>query len=201
MYCMCTEKRFSGLKKALKSHKESKHEGIRYPCDQCEYAATRLGHLKSHKESKHEGCEGVRYPCDQCEHTFMAVSDMKKHKRSKHPCDQYSIIESHEKAELGVETNVDNVDQNESTTLRRKVNVKIQKLDYSEYLRSQNTVKPIQPVFVETSHMNVVDTEIKEEEITEEDPLSDTIQTSTSDALAMIETVTKAENDAEQMRV
>ena len=33
----------------------------------------------------------------------------------------------------------------------------------------------VDPVFIETSDMNVADTEIKKEEITEEDPLSDTI--------------------------
>ena len=45
----------------LKVHKQSKHEGIRYPCDMCEYAVTRQWVLKVHKESKHEG---NRYPCD-----------------------------------------------------------------------------------------------------------------------------------------
>ena len=45
----------------LKQHKESKHEGMRYPFDDCEYVATLVSHLKQHEESKHEG---VRYPCD-----------------------------------------------------------------------------------------------------------------------------------------
>jgi len=40
--------------------KKSKHEGSRYPCPQCEHAATTTGNLKLHVESKHEG---VRYPC------------------------------------------------------------------------------------------------------------------------------------------
>lgn len=48
----------------LKEHKKSKHDRIRYSCDQCEYAATKPSPLKTHMESKHEG---VRYPCDQCE--------------------------------------------------------------------------------------------------------------------------------------
>ena len=30
----------------LKRHKESLHEGIRNPCDECEYAATKLNDLK-----------------------------------------------------------------------------------------------------------------------------------------------------------
>ena len=38
----------------LKKHVESIHEGVRYPCKQCEYAATQAGDLKRHVESKHE---------------------------------------------------------------------------------------------------------------------------------------------------
>ena len=39
----------------LKIHKNFKHECIRYPCDQCDHAATTDGALKRHKESKHKG--------------------------------------------------------------------------------------------------------------------------------------------------
>ena len=48
----------------LNMHKERKHEGIRYPCDQCDYTATQASHLNRHKESKHEG---KNYSCDQCD--------------------------------------------------------------------------------------------------------------------------------------
>lgn len=34
-----------------------KHEGIRYPCDQCEYTTTDLSVQKGHKKSKHEGSD------------------------------------------------------------------------------------------------------------------------------------------------
>ena len=37
----------------LKRHKESKHEGITYPCDQCDLVATQAGSLKLHKKRKH----------------------------------------------------------------------------------------------------------------------------------------------------
>ena len=37
----------------LKTHKESKHEGIRYPCDQCDYIAKLPSYLKKHKRSRH----------------------------------------------------------------------------------------------------------------------------------------------------
>ena len=35
----------------LSQHIKSKHEGVRYPCDQCDYVATGKGHLKIHKKS------------------------------------------------------------------------------------------------------------------------------------------------------
>ena len=38
------------------------HEGIKYPSDECDYQATRQGHLKTHKQSVHEG---IKYPCDE----------------------------------------------------------------------------------------------------------------------------------------
>ena len=68
-------------KNMLKQHKESKHEGVRYPCDECEYSANRLANLKMHKQSKHDG---VRYPCDQCEYSASYKSELNKHKRMKH---------------------------------------------------------------------------------------------------------------------
>ena len=49
----------------MKSHKESKHEGVRYLCDKCDFVATHRASLKIHKESKHER---VRYSCDKCEY-------------------------------------------------------------------------------------------------------------------------------------
>ena len=41
-------------------HIESRHEGVRYPCSECEFISTRANELKIGVESKHEG---VRYPC------------------------------------------------------------------------------------------------------------------------------------------
>ena len=103
----------------MKRHKEPKHEGIRYPCDQCEYTATQNGNLKSHKKEKHSEATTV-------------------------------II------------------QNNTTILKRKVYVRIEKLDHSEYLSFENKV--LEPEFIETLNMNVEDTEIKKEEGTDGDP-------------------------------
>ena len=36
-----------------KVHKASKHEGVRYQCNECEFAGSTAGLLKHHKESNH----------------------------------------------------------------------------------------------------------------------------------------------------
>lgn len=53
----------------------------KYPCDQCDYKATRQWNLKKHKLSVHEG---VKYSCDECDYKATDQSQVKKHKRSKH---------------------------------------------------------------------------------------------------------------------
>jgi len=74
----------------LKRHKESNHEGIRYPCDQCEASYTTKSSLESHRESVHEG---LRYQCNECHYSFTKSYNLVRHTRSKHgnvryPCDQ-----------------------------------------------------------------------------------------------------------------
>ena len=52
---------------AIEENKEVKytnHEGIKYPCNQCEYKASEKGQLQIHIQSQHEG---IKYPCDQCD--------------------------------------------------------------------------------------------------------------------------------------
>ena len=65
----------------LKKHKDSKHKGIRYPCDQCDFSATTLSNLKAHKNAKHLG---IRFPCDKCEYSANQRQSLKRHKKSKH---------------------------------------------------------------------------------------------------------------------
>ena len=38
----------------LKTHIESKHEEVRYPCEKCDYTGTAVGHLKKHIKGKHD---------------------------------------------------------------------------------------------------------------------------------------------------
>ena len=54
---------------------------MRYPCPQCEHAATAAGALKIYVESKYKG---VRFHCSQCEHAATAAGALKIHVESKH---------------------------------------------------------------------------------------------------------------------
>ena len=108
----------------MKKHKQFKHEGIRYPCDLCDFSAGTLGILRRHKESRHYGIkypcgeceyiaptsvtlrrhvkqvhEGVRYPCDVCDFVANRTGQLKRHKLSKHEgvryhCDQCTYAAS-----------------------------------------------------------------------------------------------------------
>ena len=65
----------------LKVLKDIKRKVLRYPCNECNYAATTAGNLKQHKESKHEG---IRYPCNECDYAATTTWNLKKHKKRKH---------------------------------------------------------------------------------------------------------------------
>ena len=54
---------------------------VDYPCNQCEYKATKQGHLKTHIESVHEK---VKYPCNQCGKQFTQEFTRKRHVESVH---------------------------------------------------------------------------------------------------------------------
>ena len=73
-------KRFCTDHKEAASYNNT-HNEIRYPCDQCEYAATKRSNLKLHKKSLHKG---VRYPCGECEYLATHASSLKRHKKCVH---------------------------------------------------------------------------------------------------------------------
>ena len=64
-----------------KINKKRKLEGVRYPCNKCEYSATKRNHLTEHIKNKHEG---VRYPCDKCEYAATRATNLRIHIKSKH---------------------------------------------------------------------------------------------------------------------
>ena len=49
----------------LNRHKQSGHDGIKYPCDKCGFLATYKGYIKKHKESIHKA---IIYSGGQCEY-------------------------------------------------------------------------------------------------------------------------------------
>ena len=69
------------MRKSSKRYLESKHEGVRYPCDKCEYDVTISCHMKEHFESKHDG---VRYPSDKSKYAATEAGSLKRHIKSKH---------------------------------------------------------------------------------------------------------------------
>ena len=60
---------------------ECKHEGVRYPCLECEYISNGRSDLRKHVRNKHEG---VRYPCHICTYAATRHGDLKRHMERKH---------------------------------------------------------------------------------------------------------------------
>ena len=65
----------------LKRHKESKHEGVTYPCTQCDYVGTWRHCLTRHIKKFHEN---LVYPCKHCDYTSTCLSTFKIHVETKH---------------------------------------------------------------------------------------------------------------------
>ena len=45
--------------------KNGRYEGVKFPCDHCDYKATQKVNLLRHLKSVHEG---VKFPCDHCDY-------------------------------------------------------------------------------------------------------------------------------------
>ena len=46
-------------------HIQTKHEGVKYACNQCDQQFTQQSSLTTHIQSQHEG---VKYACNQCDY-------------------------------------------------------------------------------------------------------------------------------------
>ena len=73
-------------KSDLKLHRLSKHEGVRYPCNQCDYLAISQRNCNVHKQSVHQG---VKYSCELCDYTASMPKSVKRHTQSKHTSAKY----------------------------------------------------------------------------------------------------------------
>jgi len=65
------------------------HAGVRYPCQECDYTATKKWHLQQHVDSTHKG---IIYPCGQCSYEAKTKQTLQRHMRSIHdgvryPCE------------------------------------------------------------------------------------------------------------------
>ena len=68
-------------KNSLMTHIKSRHEGVKFPCDQCDYKATLKRNLLTHIESLHKG---ITFACDQCEYKATYKNALLKHQKRKH---------------------------------------------------------------------------------------------------------------------
>ena len=60
---------------------QSKHEGVRHRCNQCDYIAMQKSALSVHIQSKHKG---IKYKCHQCNNSFSQTSSLNLHIRNLH---------------------------------------------------------------------------------------------------------------------
>ena len=68
-------------KENLARHKRAVHEGIKYPCGQCQHEATSKGSLVQHRRAVHEG---IKYPCGKCQYEATSKGDLTQHGRAVH---------------------------------------------------------------------------------------------------------------------
>ena len=52
------------------------HEGVKYPCNQCDQKFTQQSSLQTHIQSKHEG---IKYPCNQCDYQATTRGHLQTH--------------------------------------------------------------------------------------------------------------------------
>ena len=94
-YCDKYDKQFSN-QFSLDRHLKSVHEGVKYPCNQCNYKATLKDSLQKHIKAIHDG---VKYPCVKCSYKASLQSDLLKHHKSvhigvKYPCGKCNFVGS-----------------------------------------------------------------------------------------------------------
>ena len=72
------------FKTVLTAHIKSKHKGVKYACNQCDYPATQQGNLRTHVQFKHDKSVHYYYGCNQCKQKFTRKGSLKNHLRIQH---------------------------------------------------------------------------------------------------------------------
>ena len=132
-------------------HTLSKHEGIRFYCDQCEYKVTQKGilrvqnnrnmktsykqTLRIHNQSKHRD---IKFDCDQCEYKAKTKRNLRVHTLSKHTTQRNTkeLSESAKKINLKVHKESKHVDI--KSNCDQCENKATQKCHLSEHKQSKN---------------------------------------------------------------
>ena len=70
------------LKKNLREHIQSVHEGVKYACRHCDYQATQQGNLRTHIKKNHEDLT-----CDLCGKQYSDYNSLTIHIQYQH-CDE-----------------------------------------------------------------------------------------------------------------
>merc|ERR550532_3501945 len=71
----------------MRRHVSASHQGIRFPCELCNYRAPDKGSLMRHTRGVHEG---IKFYCDFCVYSASQKGNLKKHVEMKHPDKEYS---------------------------------------------------------------------------------------------------------------
>ena len=77
----CTFKMNNGEKRNIDGNPKLIKIETKFPCDLCDFQATKKGHLIKHKNAIHEG---ERYICDLCDYQAVDKRSLRKHQLSLH---------------------------------------------------------------------------------------------------------------------
>ena len=75
---------FFAFKKNLNKHYKTKHEGVRFSCDECEAVLESKGLFDAHKYSHEEKRAKSKYYCDDCDETCSSKEDLENHMKREH---------------------------------------------------------------------------------------------------------------------
>ena len=71
-------------KKRLKVHIQSKHEGMRWPCNQCDFKAWERCTLNSHYRTVHQFDQPIKFKCVNCDYETLHKGDLNVHTKKHH---------------------------------------------------------------------------------------------------------------------